>query len=531
MRNKSLFKRAFGMLLAFALTASMIIPAQVKAAPTIDDTQKGKLTIHKTDQDQNLIKGAGYTLYKVADITQTSGKMEYTSNVAGVTVTSTTSPSVFESYIQTGSLQPVGSEQVTDGTNDLVFSNLDLGVYLVKETTTPDGVIASNDFLVSLPMTDTDANGDQYWNYEITATPKNNVFDGALSKTISNGAVASGNDDNAFSADVGKTVTYTISARVPEDFYISGDTGRKYTQLDLYDIPSNDGIEIDMSSIKVVISDLTGDTDITNDVTIEKGTPAVGGYTANANRGFTLSFVEGTDPNQAPVNAAVVAGSTIVATYDAVVSSNIVGDPVTNHILGQYDYPESGGHPGTVDPDPDTPEPVLSSYGYALFKVNENNTALNTAEFIVKDENGKYLHFNATSTDYTQGTWSRVDEADATVFTSGNTDKMPLAKLTADGRFEISGVAAGTYEVIEVNAPTGYTLLKTPVSIQINETSTSHQQQGDVTVYDTKITNVKGFELPGTGGKGTVLYLASGVIVILFGIFMVLKAKKAGKKN
>lgn len=161
---------------------------------TIDTTLKGSLTIYKyeyngtagstgtgesTDSvpsDANLLAGAGFTIYKVNDIDLAT---YYGTNP-------TTLPAVTDYFIDndltkgidTTKVTQVGTEQTTGTDGKATFSNLDLGFYIVVETTVPDAVTTEmNPFIVSIPMTTVD--GDN-WLYDVTVYPKNKTSYGGV---------------------------------------------------------------------------------------------------------------------------------------------------------------------------------------------------------------------------------------------------------------------------------------------------------------------------------------------------------------
>jgi len=506
MKKHFSIKRVFGLFLAMLVMVGTI-SAQALAAPTWGAETEGSLTIKKTDQNGISIAGAGYSIYKVADIVQNGSEMSYDTSAYthGVAVTGSTTAAAFDGI----SLTSYGSEQITDGTNDLLFASLPLGIYLVKETTTPAGVIASNDFIVSIPMTDP-TDGDA-WVYDVTAEPKNSVFTGSVSKTVVGGGAVEGDaSDKTWSVNVGEEVTYKITVEMPSDFY-GGTDAKTYTQFDVYDIPST-GLQIDVSSVEAKVGTVTVATGVA-------GTPTT---PSNAN-GFTVSLVNAA--GDAPIHADVVAGATVEITYKATVTSAGVGQDITNAAKIKYDYEGSDG-PGTEDPDPEDPDPTLHTYSHAVLKVDDDqSTPLNGAEFVVKLANGNYLQLNGTSDG-----WNEVaNQSDATVFTSGSS--YPLATFTADGYFAIIGVKGGTHQIIETKAPAGYTLLKSAVDVTFNDSSTDKQQLESASEYTTKVVNAKGFTLPGTGGAGIVIYIAAGILLVAIGLVLYAKRRSLAAKK
>lgn len=187
-------------LLTLGMTLSMMTMTAFAAdpsakMPTIDTDKTGTVTIHKytsgngmgsvgngTEADPNdfptgaePLKGAGFTLYRVVD----KGGMEayYKADPKDL-------PDVSEYVEPDGTIKKayIGnatSEGLTDKSGTATFSNLELGFYVVIETTVPDAVtIPMKPFLLSVPMTTTDGSD---WLYDIHVYPKNETGYGKIS--------------------------------------------------------------------------------------------------------------------------------------------------------------------------------------------------------------------------------------------------------------------------------------------------------------------------------------------------------------
>lgn len=119
------------------------------------------------------LAGAGFTLYKVADVNDLT--KYYSKNPTNL-------PSV-DSYFSNGEIdsskvKATVREVITNAEGIAEFTDLQLGFYVVIETTTPDKVTTPADpFLVSIPMTTVD--GDN-WLYDVHVYPKNKTTYGSV---------------------------------------------------------------------------------------------------------------------------------------------------------------------------------------------------------------------------------------------------------------------------------------------------------------------------------------------------------------
>lgn len=213
--------KKFKKLLAGLLTGAMLLGsmsvsafAEDTAAPKtpVFDTTKttGSITIHKYTEGTATgtaasgkedasqvpagavpIKDVGFTIYKVKDATKLADY--YSTTPASL-------PAATDYYTGTGknvqvnadvAALKVGNEVLTNADGVAEFTNLDLGLYLVVETTSPAIVTGPCDpFLISVPMT---TDGDD-WLYNVHVYPKNSTAVGGVSlvKTGKAGAALKG---------------------------------------------------------------------------------------------------------------------------------------------------------------------------------------------------------------------------------------------------------------------------------------------------------------------------------------------------
>lgn len=212
--------KKFKKLLAGLLTGAMLLGSMsvfafaadttASKTPVIDTTKTGSITIHKYTEGTATgtaasgkedatqvpagavaIKDVGFTIYKVADANDLD--KFYSTNPDSL-------PAATDYYTGTGknvqvnanvATKKVGDEKKTDANGVVTFGTLDLGIYLVVETTSPAIVTGPCDpFLIAIPMT---TDGDD-WLYDVHVYPKNSTAVGGVSlvKTGKGGAKLNG---------------------------------------------------------------------------------------------------------------------------------------------------------------------------------------------------------------------------------------------------------------------------------------------------------------------------------------------------
>lgn len=201
---KKIRKMLAGLLGAAMVLTSFGTPAwaapnsPVTTDATIDTTQKGSITIHKYEYNGDggqtgtgetsdtvpsgakALADAGFTIYKVADATDI--EKYYSKNPTALPDVNTyiTDGKINSSYSgkvikldENGAASDHGTkkELITGADGIVSFTNLDVGFYVVIETTTPAKVTTPADpFIVSVPMTKADGSD---WLYDVHVYPKN----------------------------------------------------------------------------------------------------------------------------------------------------------------------------------------------------------------------------------------------------------------------------------------------------------------------------------------------------------------------
>lgn len=158
-------------------------------------------------------------------------------------------------------------------------------------------------------------------------------------------------------------------------------------------------------------------------------------------------------------------------------------------------------------------EPFLTDAVFTLKKADTNEPEIS----FVNTGDGSYRVADSTETGTTE-------------LTVGTSDPMK-------GILKLSGLDVGDYLLTEVQAPAGYNKLSAPISINIQDDTagtdsgpdgkpeyTDSENSTEVEAADgyvpVTVINTQGFTLPTTGGMGTVLFTAGGVVLMGAGLVL-----------
>ena len=178
----------------------------------------------------------------------------------------------------------------------------------------------------------------------------------------------------------------------------------------------------------------------------------------------------------------------------------------------------------TADDDKKTP---LQNVKFDLYKEDASGTVTGaTAKALGLDKDTKWKKINGTGE--------------------------PL-KTDSNGEISVEGLANGEYYLVEVETVKGYNLLKGPVKVELKiqyttnwtkteeydelgnlikhstttkNTGFTNNEDEDSEIYIINVINRKGFDLPVTGGFGTLLFSGIGALLVVGGVGVLMGTKK-----
>jgi fimbrial isopeptide formation D2 family protein/LPXTG-motif cell wall-anchored protein len=396
-----------------------------------------------------------------------------------------------------------GSGTAAKDATSVTISNLPLGYYLVY----PVGAAqtTANSPICSLNTTNTSMNVELKSSYPSIDKKMTKVGD----STDVDGTV-----------QVGDTVTYTITGTVPDT---TGYTKYTYKVSDTM----SEGLTFGTGST-VNVQFGTGTANTISATTDANANPKL---TVEDN-GFVLEYDM---VAYLKANPTIQAGDTITITYSATVNQDAVDDSISNHAKLTYSNDPTSGSTSTKD----STEIIVDVYTLSI-NVNkftgsgENTTKLSNAVFaLYKEVEGVKKYYKADSKGVVSWVGNVTDPATYEGITKVVTN--------GDGEGSFDGLAAGTYHLEEVTAPSGYNKLANPITIVLdatantetgsleeltatvdNEEVTAQDEDNSLNTYldDTTktltvgVANQTGNILPSTGGIGTTIFFVAGGILV-----------------
>lgn len=336
------------------------------------------------------------------------------------------------------------------------------------------------------------------------------------------------NDDASVS--IGDIIPYQVSTLIPS--YPSGATAKRFVIGDTMTagLTFNNDIKVSFDKAgkqEVPASCYTVDTSSTEGET------------------FTVTF------DYDALKTAANDATRVYLTYSATVNENAFDQDA----LGNSVYTGVNNNPyddGSYDKKPGQ-ETKAYTYGVIVTKVGNEDAKLSGAEFKLYSDADctQEIKFVGSNGVYTKATAEQEGSAVAALVTA-----------TDDGTLKLQGLGDGTYYLKETKAPGGYNLPQNPVTTIVlrDKEGAAGKSDGELDAYDadtqegttatgttikpdsvvingknlsmTLINTTTDFELPVTGGMGTIMFTAVGVVLMAGGVLLVilnLKRRKAAK--
>lgn len=375
------------------------------------------------------------------------------------------------------------------------------------------------------------------------------VWDGEQEEWVLNNAAVTvkgkgGIDKEVVGGDlghaVGDTVTYRLDVAIPV-YPEAGPNEVIYKTFKVGDTMGT-GLDFDGVSTVKVYANTNADTYVDDDLL--PATDIIYTVVKNGN-GFDLTF------DYDALQKALKDGDK-EATYVHVVYTGTLNEGAfTVDELGNTAYVEVNTNPYDEDSyEKTTVKKKVYTYGINVTKVDaaDPDSTLAGAEFTLKGADGKEIQFVETG----KGIYVKYAEK---AF-EGPVTPVTTLVVAADGTLQLQGVDVGTYTLTETKAPGGYQLPKDDDAItkitMVDATGGEDGADGvldqgtskvdgtmivtDATTVNGKVISFKlmnaepGFELPTTGGMGTVLFTAGGLVIMACGAALVLVTLKKKKK-
>lgn len=377
---------------------------------------------------------------------------------------------------------------LTENGGKITFQGLKAGKYIIVEKK-DKSTLASQEQLaeaaavpmeINLPVFKATGGWYTTGNDALHVYPKNTVDKPTINKVVNE-------NDKHDSADLGQKKTFKVTSNMPKGI-------ADYKVLNFEDKFSK-GLSY-AGNLKVMKNN--------QEIPAENYTatqPNVGTKGATVKVAFKEDYIKTLKPNDV-----------ITLTYDATINEDaVMGAENPNNIAVEY-----GTNPTVTKKENPTETPELHTGGAKFIKKDKATAAaLKDAEFVVKNTNSKYMKKEGNVV-----TWVD-DKAQATTI-----------KSQADGTFEVTGLAFGeknkkpseagttTYYLEETKAPQGYALLQQPIEFKVGYNT--YYKDPTVTnpvSTDPQVVNNNKVTIPQTGGIGSVVVIAAGILIVGLGLF------------
>lgn len=431
---------------------------------------------------------------------------------------------------------PSGQTQKTDASGEAKFETLDYGLYLILQTDVSgaeyedEPIILSHrqtPMLVSVPQSAGQS--------DVTVKVKTPLGYGELTKSIVGVGDINGNwenveDSNTEVTGPGDYIRFRLAVQPPR--LSSGDTLDHFV---IEDVRSK-GLELEKLES---LTDTLGQTYVENtDYTRTEETVADG----------TRMLLTFTQQGLQKLEQLGRAAGTLTVVYTTQVTEDAVTAGITNSARIDYkvDYAPDRDNP----PPPDDPPPEDDD--------DEYHSDWDVARsYIFGVHMTKYLGEEGNLAPEGSVTFALYREKD------GQKQAVPLSRsgdayqvalqgsnelsVSADGTFTILGLGEGTYYLRELSTAEGYALPNEDIALTLSGERSAGEytgrldaaqctvdgQQGNASVQDgtlyLSVINPRTFYIPNTGGAGSWMFTAGGLLIIAGGVvYLAVSRKKKG---
>ena len=521
-KKKTIPAKLLAFCLALMLTVSMALTAA--AAPITADNQSGTITVQGLASDE----GAQVSVYKIIDVhfdadAQQPYEPVYVWNAAVANWVAENYPDYIDTangnavtkafnynldakdkkdfYVALGAVintlqTPATDAQTLAAPDYAVDFTVEMGQYIALATKA-----GSNYDPTSANLVPTYNEGTHKWELnpvEVALKGEGSSIDKDVQDP----------DDNTVA--IGDEVGYRLDALIP--IYPGDAVAKRFTMGDRL----SKGLTLDPSSIIVKVG---------NDVETAKT------VVNTDNKYYTVTIQDPTDLEKGGFDIkfnydALVADYPGAHTYveyfatvnefafekDALGNSSYVG--VNTDPYDENSYEENPGE-----------DKEIYTYGVTINKVDEDQNPLSGAEFKLYSD--AQLQNEITFIKVSDGTY-RIATEDDIGTPSDPGDVAETLVVDSNGVLNLQGLDLGTYYLKEVKAPGGYNLLQNAVEIKLTDADKNGKldTSTDNVLTGIKAVNSKGFNLPVTGGIGTVLFTVVGVVLMASGVLLVLVYRK-----
>lgn len=549
-------KDSAGKINGFLIDTDNNMVSTIVAAMTSGQNDAYKKDANYYSDDPAVANPMGYLVEKVFKDTSGKALSELTSPWGGdSSALRAFAESLSKELAKTGAptADKTGDSALKTGEN----KELKQGLWFLKDVTTTDDTKGTNSIPIITPTT---FDGADSWG---TVTLKNTTptIDKKLVDSKGDGTYKPNTQPDYA---VGDDVYYELTSTVPVyTGYDIDPTMKDATKTRIFKINDTASKALTVSAGTVIESvkltpaqgtavTLVKDKDYTvtvadyGDVNTPDTDAYKGGHVTTIDLGKYVNKAEGS--KSATTADGILEGATVTVIVKAKLNKGaLISNPGNlqknpNKVDLEYsNRPEEVNHAHKV-PGPEVP---VYAYKFDILKTDKaGTTKLPGAKFTVKAVSGTSTHDGKYLGSYGENGWSYLDSEPAVADTDG------VFTTGTDGKINVSGLDAGTYEVHEIAPPDGYTAISLP-KFQFTITPTvSNEVAGRKTITVVALSLAKGAdvrallsqdgktlniwnaknitELPKTGGAGLAMIVAVGALFIAAsGIFALRARRKA----